>query len=92
MIIQLLRLFPDWHRNSKYDRIKEIIRDLRKLYGTAQKLGSHCWVFNKMMAHPTAHRGHSYDYTEILRSLGPPIQEIIAEIELLRGVPFTWTW
>ena len=90
--IQLSHLFLDWNRNVKYDKIKEIIHDLRRLYGQAQKPGSHCWVFNKMMAHPTAHRSNSYDYTAILRSLCPVIQEIVAEIESLRGVPFTWAW
>jgi hypothetical protein len=90
--IRLSRLFPNWHNDTKYDSIKDRIRDLRKLYGKAQKPGSHCWVFNKMMAHPTAHRGDSYDYTKALRSLRPVIKEIVWEIESLRGARFTWTW
>jgi hypothetical protein len=90
--IQLSRLFSDWHTDAKYNKVKEIIDDLSKRYGSAKKQGSYCWIFNKMMAHPTAHRGKSFDYTAILRGLGPVIQKIIAEIESLRGAPFTWVW
>jgi|SRR5579863_117207 len=90
--IQLSTLFPAWYTNSKYQKIKWLAGNLRKTYGSAQKRGSPCWVFNKMMAHPTAHRGKSYDYTIILENLEPLIQNIITEIELLRGVRFTWSW
>jgi hypothetical protein len=90
--IQLARLFPDWDTNAKYHKVKAAIRELRKQYGSAQRHGSYCWVFNKMMAHPTSHRGKSHDYTAILRSLGPLIQKVITEIESLRGAPFTWSW
>ena len=90
--IQLSTLFPIWYTNTKYQRIKRLASALRKAYGSAQKLGSPCWVFNKMMAHPTAHRGKSYDYTTILENLEPMIQNIISEIEHLRGDRFTWSW
>jgi hypothetical protein len=90
--IKLSRLFPDWYSHNRYGRIKGRINALRRLYGSAQQEGSDCWVFNKMMAHPTAHRGKSYDYTEILQRLQPAIEDVIAEIERLRALPFTWSW
>jgi hypothetical protein len=89
--IQLSRLFPDWDKDTKYDRIKGIIEDLEGRYGTGKKRG-HCWNFNKMMAHSTIHRGNHYDYTPALRDLRPVIQKIIDEIGCLRGTPFTWIW
>lgn len=90
--IQLSRLFPDWDTNAKYNKVKAAIDDLNKRYGSAKKQGSYCWIFNKMMAHPTSHRGKSYDYTAILRGLRPDIQKVITEIESLRAAPFTWSW
>jgi hypothetical protein len=90
--IQLPQLFPGWYSHGRYSRVKSKIRALRHLYRTSQVKDSYCWVFNKMMAHPTAHRGISYDYTAILARLRPAIAEIIAEIERLRGQPFTWSW
>jgi hypothetical protein len=90
--IQVSRLFPAWNTDIRYHSIKRSIDRLRKKYGSAQKSGSPCWIFNKMMAHPTARRGKSYDYTTILADLEPILQEVIAGIERLRGTPFTWTW
>jgi hypothetical protein len=90
--IQLSQLFPGLYRDIRYYKLKRKIGDLGRRYGTAQRQGSKCWIFNKMMAHPTAHRGDSYDYTAILRDLRPVIEEIIGEIESLRGSRFTWSW
>jgi hypothetical protein len=90
--IALSRLFSDWYTDYRYRGIKRMLRELRNLYGTGSRRGSPCWVFNKMMAHPTTHRGISYDYIPILRDLDPVILKIIAEIEALRGVRFTWSW
>lgn len=90
--IQLSTLFSDWGTSTRYRNVKRLIHDLRRRYGAATRHGSCCWIFNKMMAHPTIHRGRSYDYTAILQSLRPFIQKIIEEIESLRGDPFTWSW
>lgn len=90
--IQLSRLLPGWRHNAKYLPIKAKIAKLRDRYGTASAHGSDCWIFNKMMAHPTKQRGVSYDYTAILGALRPVIEAIIGEIESLRGTQFTWSW
>jgi hypothetical protein len=90
--IQVSKLFPAWDTDNRYDSVKQSINRLRRKYGSAQRSGSPCWIFNKMMAHPTAHRGKSYDYTAILADLEPILQDVIADIERLRGRPFTWTW
>lgn len=90
--IILSKLFPGLRTNARYARLKGMVDDLRRRYGAGNTANSHCWVFNKMMAHPTTHRSDSYDYTVILRGLQPIIQGIIAEIESLRGVAFQWKW
>ena len=61
---------------------------LGTLYGTNKKKNTPCWAFNKMLAHATSHRGRKYDYRDILADLRPVIQEMIDEIECLRGVRF----
>lgn len=90
--IILRSLLADRYTDYMANRLRRLIRDLGVKYGSAASPNSYCWIFNKMMAHPTAHRGVSYDYTEILCDLQPLIEDIIAEIESLRAVPFTWTW
>jgi len=90
--IILRNLLPNLYSDYMCNRLRRLIRGLGIKYGSASSPNSYCWVFNKMMAHPTAHRGASYDYTAILRDLQPLIEDIIAEIESLRAAPFTWTW
>jgi hypothetical protein len=89
--IHLSQLFSDWH-SSEFSRVREIIDKLREQYGKRRWKDSPCWIFNKMMAHPTDNRSDHYDYTPILNGLRPVIQEMIAEIERLREAPFTWSW
>jgi len=57
--ILLSRLFSDWHTDARYRKIKAMINELRKRYGTRTKKLSPCWTFNKMMAHPTTYRSTS---------------------------------
>ncbi|MBV9265837.1 MAG: hypothetical protein JO061_06685 [Acidobacteriaceae bacterium] len=90
--ITLENLFPDWRSNSKYAKLKGLIASLRTLYGSSFQVASPCWIFNKMMAHPTSRRGSSYDYTIVLNQLQQAINGIISEVEHLRGIPFTWSW
>jgi hypothetical protein len=86
--ILLCRLFSDWSVKARYKKIKAMIANLDKLYGPSNKQSSPCWAFNKMMAHPTSHRGTEYDYRKDLSYLRPVIQDIIVEIECLRGTRF----
>jgi len=89
--IQLTKLFSNW-RHGRYDKLRQRIAELRTKYGNANIEATPCWIFNKMLAHPTTHRGVSYDYTSTLRDIEPTIKAIIVEIETLRGTSFTWTW
>jgi hypothetical protein len=89
--IQLTKLFSNW-RHKRYDNLKQKISELRTKYGNANIGDTPCWIFNKMLAHPTTYRGVSYDYTSILRDIEPNIKAVIAEIESLRGAAFTWIW
>jgi hypothetical protein len=41
-----------------------------------------------MLAHPTKHRGTDYDYDNVLESIKPMIESIIATIEALTGKKF----
>ena len=47
------------------------------------------WAFNKKLAHPTKGRGASFTYTRYLNRVLPVLQDVIAEIERLRGKPFS---
>jgi hypothetical protein len=85
--ILLSDLFADWP-NPRYQKLKEMTARLDELYGSRKKQGTPCWTFNKHMAHSTTKRGHEFDYREILNELHPHIQEIIAEIQRLRGKQF----
>jgi hypothetical protein len=38
------------------------------------------WVINKMLAHPTTQRGSGYDYTDLLKKLGPVLNEVINQV------------
>jgi len=90
--IVLQTLFPDCKTGSRYGKLNRAVTALRSQYGSALSPGTPCWVFNKMMAHPTSRRGYSFDYTDILRKLQPSIWRIIREVESLRGSDFSWSW
>src|SRR5205814_906566 len=40
--------------------------ELRRAYGNRNTVSSPCWTINKMLAHPTALRSSSFDYSNIL--------------------------
>jgi len=90
--IVLTTFFPDLKVNPRYEKLRKLTRELQQCYGKALAEGSPCWIFNKMMAHPTTRRGHTYDYTQVLRKLLPPVWLVIREVEHLRGVDFGWSW
>lgn len=86
--LRLSLLFAGWSGDPRYAPLKQAIGRLRAEYGTASAPGTPCWVFNKMLAHPTSHRGDEYDYNQILTQLKPVMHEIIGLIETQRGLPF----
>ena len=71
--IRLTDLLPGF-TPSKLNKLKEE-------YGSGSEFESPCWTLNKMLAHPTTLRLRSYDYTPIMKMLGPIIDSIITEID-----------
>lgn len=58
--------------------------ELQSLYGKRSIVGSPCWTLNKRLAHPTTHRGASFDYSVLLNRLAPVISVIIREVQAAR--------
>lgn len=90
--ITFCKLFPGLKTDTRYAELNRRVDRLRRKYGSALVQGTPCWIFNKMMAHPTTRRGPSYDYTALLRDVEPAIWRVIREVEALRGVNFSWCW
>lgn len=67
-------------------RLKELIAQLDREYGNRRTVESPCWVFNKMLLHPTKERLDGYDYESALTRVRPVLKGIIAEIESRRGL------
>jgi len=60
------------------------MRRLDRKYGKGGK-GSARWAFNKKLAHPAKVRIRFFVYTRYVNRVLPVLQEIISEIERLRG-------
>ena len=80
--IKLAHLIPE---GDQSERLKELIDKLDKKYGNRRTPKSPCWVFNKMLLHPTTERMDRYDYDPALNLVRPVLKQIIAEIESKRG-------
>jgi hypothetical protein len=83
--IKLVDLIPEGEQS---DRLKQLIAELDEEYGHRRTKGSPCWVFNKMLLHPTTERTDRYSYGVALNRIRPILKSIIAEIESKRG-PFS---
>jgi hypothetical protein len=83
--IKLADLVP---KDDQSERLKKLIAELRAEYGDSRTEGSPCWVFNKMLMHPTTQRTDRYDYESALNRVRPILKTIIAEIEYKKG-PFS---
>lgn len=57
---------------------------LRCSYGDARDANSVRWTLNKMLAHPTRARSGSFDYSDVLRRIIPPLEAVIDEVNLSR--------
>ena len=66
--IKLRDLMPEWCISEKG---KRLIDELELVYGRADIENSPCWIFNKMLAHPTKWRTGSHDYYPALKKVGP---------------------
>jgi hypothetical protein len=78
-------LLPGWPNRAEYGKMKSMQDKLKVEYEKSNDSASPCWQFNKMLAHPTSHRGREYDYRDILATLHPLIHDIIRELESLTG-------
>lgn len=58
-----------------------LIAELRSTYGSRRKEESPCWVFNKMLVHPTTERLDRYNYEPALNCVRPILKKIIDHIE-----------
>jgi hypothetical protein len=80
-------LFDNYDTHQKYETLRGLMKRLDQQYGKGDE-GSARWAFNKKLAHPTKERGESFDYTPFLDRVLPVLQEIVGELETLRGRPF----
>jgi hypothetical protein len=71
--LNLRKLLPDF--SSAY------LDELRSHYGDAKSEQSPCWTLNKMLAHPTAYRSDSFDYTQTFEKLRAVIYLVLDEVE-----------
>ena len=55
------------------------LEELRQKYGDSKTVGDPCWEINKMLVHPTKHRGSSYNYT-LINNIGPILNDVITEL------------
>lgn len=62
------------------------LSQLNTFYGGRRTQGSACWTLNKRLAHATALRDSSYDYSPILKQLGPMLAGLVQEVNDQRGV------
>jgi hypothetical protein len=77
-------LFDDFATDPQYRVLRRLLRRLGKKYGRGGQ-GSARWAFNKKLAHPTKIRGTKFDYTRYANRVLPVLQEVIAELERIRG-------
>jgi hypothetical protein len=63
------------------EELNRLVKELRTKYGTRNDNEKPCWLFNKMMFHPTTKRSDSFDYTKALAIVQPLLDKIIREIE-----------
>lgn len=68
-------------------KLRELIKELKKTYGDSRIEGSHRWIINKMLAHPSELRGSTYNYRETINQLFPILLNIIKEINMILKNP-----
>jgi len=83
--IKLVHLVP---KIDQSERLKKLINELDKSYGSRKEEGSACWVFNKMLLHPTTERLDGYNYEPALKAVVPILEKIVHEIESARSQEF----
>jgi hypothetical protein len=61
--IRLEHLVP---MSALSDRLLTLVEELKEKYGSSSMEESPCWVFNKMLLHPTTERLDAYNYQPAL--------------------------
>jgi hypothetical protein len=77
-------LFDNYATDPQYRVLNRLMRRLDRKYARGGK-GSARWAFNKKLAHPTKVRGASFNYTRYAMRVLPVLQDVIAELERIRG-------
>jgi hypothetical protein len=72
-------LVPNW---CSLPGVGQAIRRLRQTYGHPDAIGSPCWQLNKMLAHLTAVRGSSFDYSDLRAKIDPLITIAVRAITM----------
>jgi hypothetical protein len=57
------------------------VDELKAAYGNSSAVDTPCWTFNKMLAHPTTHRSHTYNYASALNSIWPTMLSLLTQID-----------
>jgi hypothetical protein len=70
--IMLADLVP---QGDQSERLKNLIAELGREYGDRRTEGSPCWLFNKMLLHPTTERSDRYDYESALNRVRPVLKK-----------------
>jgi hypothetical protein len=85
-------LFDNYATGPTYRVLRRLMGRVDKKYGKPVRKpspragqGSARWAFNKKLAHPTKTRGRKFDYTRYANRVLPALQDVIAEIERIRG-------
>jgi hypothetical protein len=80
--VRLIHLVSE---SDQSQQLKKLVAELDEKYGNRRTEGSPCWVFNKMLIHPTTERSDGDDYQSALDAVKPILKLIVREIELKRG-------
>jgi hypothetical protein len=60
-----------------------LIQELENKYGRGIR-GSPCWTLNKMLAHPSRLRSHTYNYDHVLKVMRPVLLPLLDEVARVR--------
>ena len=71
--------------SEQSEMLKELLSELERAYGDRRTSNSPCWVFNKMLLHPTTQRIDGYNYDSALNRVRPVLKKIVTEIEAKKG-------
>ena len=74
-------VLSDLVHDSQLIELTKEFSDLQNVYGGSKDRTSPCWVFNKLIFHPTTHRPRNKDLTNLLITLGKPLFEVLILVD-----------